>query len=156
MDFIVNNYGTILAAIGTLCSAVIAITSMVKALHSEKRVKAELMNVVSHVQTELNQMGDTVTITRQGIVQAFKDAVVTKDIKVSINNQVKKILDEELTKFQEVINKSETRKTQMVYWAIKVLSYTAAYDKLTVEQKTEIDELLAMIADDEKLIDTLE
>ena len=38
----------------------------------------------------------------------------------------------------------------MVYWAIKVLSYTAAYDKLTVEQKTEIDELLAMIADDEK------
>lgn len=156
MDFIVNNYGTILAAIGTLCSAVIAITSMVKALHSEKRVKAELMNVVSHVQTELNQMGDTVTITRQGIVQAFKDAVVTKDIKVSINNQVKKILDEELAKFQEVINKSETRKTQMVYWAIKVLSYTAAYDKLTVEQKTEIDELLAMIADDEKLIDTLE
>ena len=97
MDFIVNNYGTILAAIGTLCSAVIAITSMVKALHSEKRVKAELMNVVSHVQTELNQMGDTVTITRQGIVQAFKDAVVTKDIKVSINNQVKKILDEELS-----------------------------------------------------------
>lgn len=156
MDFIVNNYGTILAAIGTLCSAVIAITSMVKALHSEKRVKSELMNVVSHVQNELNQMGDTVTITRQGIVQAFKDAVVTKDIKVSINNQVKKILDEELAKFQEVINKSETRKTQMVYWAIKVLSYTAAYDKLTVEQKTEIDELLAMIADDEKLIDTLE
>ena len=50
MDFIVKNHGTILAAIGTLCSAGNRYYFYGESATQRKRVKAELMNVVSHVQ----------------------------------------------------------------------------------------------------------
>jgi len=100
-------------------------------------------------------LDNKVAVTRAGIVQGFKDAVVTKDVKVSINSQVKKLLDESKVELIAIVKKSEEKKTQLTYWALKILRYTAAFDKLTVEQQSELEEVMALIAEDEQIVDTL-
>lgn len=144
MDVIADNLGVIFAAITAICGAVVSIFSFLKALKSEKRTKAEL-----------TRTNTDVVITREGIVQAFKSAVVTKDLKISINGQVENILGEWADKILAIIAKNEERRTKMIYWVLKILDYTAASDKLTTEQRSEINELLAMIADEEQIVDTL-
>ena len=143
MDFLAQHATAIFAAIGSVCAAIISVTSFVKALKSEKRTI-----------NELSETKKDVKVTREGIVQAFKDSVVTKDLKVSINSQVKRILQDELDKFQKMLAKSEERRTKMTYWCLKILDWTAASGKLTTEQRAEVDELLAMIADEEQIVDT--
>ena len=143
MDILEQYMPQILTAISSLTSVLISVTSLIKSLQSEKRVIQDLLKAKDDVQ-----------ITRDGIVKAFKNAVVTKDLKVSINNQVKEILAEQYAEFQRKLDKSEARKTKMTYWALKVLSYTAAADKITFEQRAEIDEMLAEIADEEQIVDT--
>ena len=69
MEFIADNMETILLVIGQITAAVVAIVSLIKALRSEVRAKAEVGALKSDV-----------AITRAGIVQAFKEAVVTKDV----------------------------------------------------------------------------
>ena len=143
MDFLVEHMGAILTAIIAASGAIISTTSFIKSLKSEKRTAFEIASTKKDVK-----------ITREGIVQAFKDSVVTKDVKVSVNNQVAKILDEKFEKFEKAINKSEERKTKMTYWCLKILEYTAASGKLTPEQKEEVKELMAMIAEEEQIVDT--
>lgn len=154
MDFVVNNMADIMSIIGQLVALSIAVASILKALKSELRVKHEMESLATMVADKLKAANRDIEITRAGIVQGFKDAVVTKDVKVSINTQVKKVLEEELEKVRLMVQKSEERRTQMMYWALKIMRYTAASNKLTTEQQTEIDELMALIADDEKIIDT--
>lgn len=144
MEFIADNMETILLVIGQITAAVVAIVSLIKALRSEVRAKAEVGALKSDV-----------AITRAGIVQAFKEAVVTKDVKVSINKQVEQVLDKKLAVFTEIVKKSEERRTKMVYWSLRIMSWTAAANKLTTEQKTELDELMALIAEEEQIVDTL-
>ena len=143
MDFLTQYAAAILAAIGSGSAALISITSFIKALKSERRAYQEL-----------SKNKRDIKITREGIVQAFKDAVVTKDLKISINKEVKKILQEEYEKMMALVTRAEERRTKMAYWCLKILNWTAASNKLTTEQKSEIDELLAMIADEEQIVDT--
>ena len=146
MDFL-TEHATALFPYTTLfrsiCAAIISIVSFMKSLKSEKRTKIEL-----------HKTNTDMKITREGIVQAFKDAVITKDVKVSVNSQVKKVLEDELLKMQKMILKAEERRTKMVYWCLKILDWTAAAGKLTNDQRAEVDELLALIADEEQIVDT--
>lgn len=143
MDFLTQHMAAIFATIGSVSAALISITSFVKALKSERRTHQEL-----------SKSKKDIKVTREGIVQAFKDAVVTKDLKVSINKEVKKILREECEKMMALVTRAEERRTKMTYWCLKILDWTAASNKLTTEQKAEIDELMAMIADEEQIVDT--
>lgn len=155
MDFIMQYGDKILVIIGSITSAVVAITSFIKALKSENRVTTTVNTVVDGMRAEMKKLDERVTVTRQGIVQGFKDAVVTKDVKVSINNQVKLILEDFKKDILAEVKRQNQERTQMTYWALKILRYTAAYDKLTVEQQTELDEVMALIAEDEKIVDTI-
>lgn len=154
MEFIVEYGDKILVIIGTIASAVVAITSFVKALKSETRVTTTVNEIIDSVRSEMKMLDNKVAVTRQGIVQGFKDAVVTKDVKVSINNQVKTVLEDFKTEILAEVKRQNQERTQMTYWALKILRYTAAYDKLTVEQQSELDEVMALIAEDEKIVDT--
>lgn len=145
MEFIVEHYEIIVTAITSLASVGVAITSLVKALKSETRTK----KVVAGLETQ-------VAITREGIVEAFKKAVVTKDVKVSINKQVEKVLTERLDKFEAVIENRDEARTRLVYWALKILANTAAVNKLSPEQLTELDELLLRISKEDQIVDTSE
>jgi len=155
MELITEYYAQILEIIGKITVAIVAITAFIKSLQSEKRAITTVNTVVDGVKNEMAALDNKVTVTRAGIVQGFKDAVITKDLKVSINSQVKKILDENKTEMLDIVTKSEERRTNMVYWALKILRYTAAFDKLTVEQQSELEETMALIAEDEKIVDTI-
>lgn len=155
MDYLAENMTAIFTVITSICGAVIAITSFLKAMKSEKRTRLQLSQTEEDLRRSLDKNTQDVIITREGIVQGFKDAIVTKDLKISINKQVEKVLNEGLTKIAELIAKHEAYRTKVAYWNLRILEYTAASDKLTTEQKSEIYELLAMIADEEQIVDTL-
>lgn len=144
MEWILANYEKIVAVIIQVISLVVATTSFIKVLSSEKRTVSKL-----------SKFENDVAITRAGIVQAFKESIVTKDVKVSVNNQVKKVLHEELEILKKEIRNSEERRTKMNFWVLKILSWTAAANKLTLEQQTDINELLALIAEEEQIVETL-
>lgn len=144
MEWVANNYEAILSIITAVIGAVVAVTAFIKALKSETRVTNQMAAL----------KGD-VTITRAGVVQAFKDAVVPKELKVSINKQVRQIISEEMAKVLEVVRKSEERRTKMNYWVLRILSWTAASNKLTVEEQSEVNELLALIAEEDQIVETL-
>lgn len=143
MDFLTQYLAAISAAITAAAGAIISIVSFVKSIKSERRTISELAASKKDIK-----------ITREGIVQAFKDSVVTKDLKVSVNKEVRKILGEELEKMRETVAKSEERRTKMVYWCLQILDWTAAANKMTPEQHAEIKELLAEIAEEEQIVDT--
>lgn len=144
MEWVANNYEAILSIITAVIGAVVAVTAFIKALKSETRVTNQMAAL----------KGD-VAITRAGVVQAFKDAVVPKELKVSINKQVRQIISEEMAKVLEVVRKSEERRTKMNYWVLRILSWTAASNKLTVEEQSEVNELLALIAEEDQIVETL-
>ena len=144
MEYLAEHMAQILAIVTAVTSLLITITTFIKVLKSEARTTGRLSN-----------FAEDVKVTRAGIVQGFKDAVVTKDLKVSINKQVEKILDARLDEFLKKITKSEEIRTKMAYWNLKILAWTAAYNKLTNEEKAEISELMALIAEEEQIVETL-
>jgi len=155
MDFIIE-YGEQIAQWLTSVSAfIVSVTMFVKSLKSETRVFENLKAFKDTIAAELTAMDTKVNITRAGIVQGFKEAVVTKDVKVSVNKQVEKIINEKMDALISVIVKNEEKRTKMTYWALKIIRNTAAADKLTVEQQSEVDEVMAMIKEDETIIDTI-
>ena len=149
MDYLVEHINSIVAFIAAILGTVttggtiVSVLSFIKALKTEKTIK-----------NSLEATNQAVKVTREGIVQAFKDAVVTKDVKVSINKQVTEILNTRLDSFEKSIVESEAKRTNMVYWCLKILHYTAANNQLTPAQQAEIVELLANIAEEEQIVDT--
>ena len=143
MDFIFENAAMIATIVTAVCGALVSIVGFVKSLKSEKRTITDLDNTKTEIE-----------ISREGIFQALKDAVVTKDVKVSVNKQVAAILDERLNKIDKLLAESEAKRTEMTYWCLKILHYTAANNQLTSSQQDEINELLANIAEDEQIVDT--
>lgn len=149
MDFLVENVSSLIAIITSICGTttiggiILGIISFVKASKTEKRIAESL-----------EKTNQSVKITREGIVQAFKDAIVPKDIKVSLNEQVVDVLDKGLDKFMKIVSNGETERTRMMYWCLRIFSYTAAYNKLTAAEQEEIKELLANIAEEERIVDT--
>ena len=142
-EFILENIAQILTAVIAICGSIISVTSFIKALRSENRTT-----------TALNQNAQDIQITREGIVQAFKEATITKDLKVSVNTEVQRILEDNKNQTISIIRNNEAKRTKMMYWVLKILEYTAASNKLTKEEKAEIAETLSLIAEDEKIVDT--
>lgn len=155
MDLFAEYYPQILNIVTQVTMAIVAITAFVKSLKSEKRVVGQLMQAATNMSDWRKELENKVTITRAGIVQGFKEAVVTKDIKVSINTQVQKILDEKLNAFMNEVKRREEQRTQLTYWTLKVLRHTAAFNALTTEQQSELDEVMALIAEEDKIVDTI-
>lgn len=148
---------TILVALSMATPTILAITTFIKSLKGEKRVKQEMTTfwntLVDETSERYRELSQATKITREGIVQAFKDTVITKDLKVSINTQVRKILADGLDEFKLEIARREAQRTRLTYWAVRILAWTAAAGKLTPEQQSEVNELLALIAEDERVVD---
>lgn len=155
MDIIVEYGEQIVQWLASISALIVSITMFVKALKSENRVTDAFNIFKKSVATDVSTLDSKIAITRAGIVQGFKEAVVTKDVKVSVNSQVKKIIDEKMQEFLAIIKKGEESRTKLTYWTLKILRYTAASDKLTTEQQSEVDEVMALIAEDETIIDTI-
>jgi|LGOV01.1.fsa_nt_gb hypothetical protein len=135
-EIIVQNLAAILAAITGICGAIISIVAFGLSLKSQKKTRGD------------------VAITRQGIVEGFKNAVVPTNVQVSLNRQVEKMLSEFRTEMIGAIKIEQDTRTKMTYWLLHILAETVSYNKLSKAQKGEIAQLLALVTDDERQLDT--
>lgn len=136
-------YGpSILAAIVSAGGAITAVCATIKLFKSEKRIKAENA-----------QMQEDVKITREGIVEAFKKSKIPTELRLSISKQVDEKLEAWAEKFLIMFKEHEELRTKLAVANTQILAFTAAFNKLSPEEQTEINELIKQITDGDKVIE---
>lgn len=138
-----SKYGEeILSVIIQLAGYIVTIISFIRMLKSEKRVKSFMV-----------QSQQDILITREGIVEAFKTAKINPEIKISIAKQVDAKLSEWKQEFMSMYKKSEESRTKLTLFVAKIMSNTAAYNKLSNEEKEEGNRLMKEIVEDDGLVE---
>lgn len=136
-------YGpSILACVVAAAGAVTSLTSLIKSLRSEKR-----MNISKE------QMQEDIKITQQGIVEAFKKSKIGSEWKVSVSNQIDKKLEAWSTQFIAILNEHEELRTKLAVANTQILAYTAAFNKLSEEEKKKIQDLVSEITENDTTIE---
>lgn len=146
LDFLAKYGPDILAGVIAVCGAVTSVCAVVKMWKSEKRIKATM-------KTNEEQTREDIAITREGIVQAFKQAKIPTDIKVDISKQVYKILNEFEEKMLEMFREQEQIRTGLVLFCTKIMANTAAYNKLTDTEKEALEQLMKQINEQDKIVE---
>lgn len=145
LEFITNYGADILAGIVAVAGAVTSVCAVVKMWKSEKRIK----------KTE-EEMKEDVAITREGIVNAFKQAKIPNELKIDISNKVDKVLTDFENKVLEMFREQEQIRTALVLFCTKIMANTAAYNKLTETEKEALEELMKQISEQDKIVDVEE
>lgn len=128
MQEFINNYGAIIISVVTFIGALAtAIATMRNGIMANKKI------------TKLN---NDIQITQNGIVEAFKKAKISPELKLSISSKVDTILNEWANKSLKLIQDNEELRTKLAVANTKILSYTAAFNKLSDEEKAEINSLI--------------
>lgn len=136
-------YGpSILAAIVAAGGAITSVCATIKLFKSEKRIKAENA-----------QMQEDVKITREGIVEAFKKSKIPTELRLSISKQVDEKLEAWAEKFLIMFKEHEELRTKLAVANTQILAFTAAFNKLSPEEQTKINELIKQITDGDKVIE---
>lgn len=132
IEWLEANAPGILAVVMTLCGNITSISTLIKSL-----------NFITTIKSELNGLRKDIQVTREGVVEAFKEAVIPGEIKIEISKQVNKILSDAMQEFKEIlVNNQETMAKMMVYM-LKIMKNTAAYNKLTDEEKSLLNTLIS-------------
>ena len=131
-----QNYGAdILAIIIALGSMAAAVTQIVKAHNLNKQNRQDIQ------------------ITREGIVNAFKQAKIPSELKIEISNQVDKKLTDFTNKVITIIKEKEELRDQATLMILKILDYTAASNKLSEEEKAKVEDIKKLISNEDKTVD---
>ena len=138
-----SKYGEeILSVIIQLAGYVVTIIAFIRMLKSEKRTKSFMV-----------QSKQDILITREGIVEAFKTAKINPEIKISIAKQVDAKLSEWKQEFMTMYKKNEESRTKLMLYVAKIMSNTAAYNKLSDDEKEEGNRLMKEIVEDDGLVE---
>ena len=136
-------YGTsILAAIVAAGGAITSVCATIKMFKTAKRVKA------SEAQNK-----EDVKITREGIVEAFKKSKIPTELRLSISKQVDEKLEAWAEKFLIMFKEHEELRTKLAVANTQILAFTAAFNKRSPEEQTEINDLIKQITDGDKVIE---
>lgn len=128
MQEFINNYGAIIISIITFIGALAtAIATMRNGIVANKKI---------------SKLNNDIQITQNGIVEAFKKAKISPELKLSISSKVDTILNEWANKSLKLIQDNEELRTKLAVANTKILSYTAAFNKLSNEEKAEINSLI--------------
>ena len=129
------------AAIGILCSVVIGLCGAVAAVAS--MIKAIKTGKISTAQ--YNELKDQIGITQQGIVEAFKQVKFPTTSKVDLSKKFDAKFEELGNKLYNKLVHQDEAKTRLMIFMAKILSNTAAYNKLTDDEKAELASLLTVV-----------
>ena len=124
---------------GSLASAIVALCNVFKI---NKKVNKETKTVDEKIQ-----------ITQDGIVKAFQTAKLPNEIKLSLMTQVKDVLTEARDKIIEEVKKNEQLRTNMMMLILKILNFTAASNKLTEDEKKQIEDMIKLISNEDSTIE---
>lgn len=83
-----------------------------------------------------------IEITQEGIVKAFQTTKFPQTWKIDVSSKIDTAIKDGLESIKNEISKNEADRTRLMLYIAKVLSYTAAYDKLSDVEKTELSILL--------------
>ena len=134
-----QNYGAdILALIVALGSMAACIAQVVKARNLDKETR------------------EAIQITREGVVQAFQKAKIPTEWKIDVSKQIDKKLQAFADKLISIVKEHEEVRDLATLSILKILDYTAASNKLTAEEKAQIEEIKAKISESDKTVDISE
>lgn len=142
LDFITQYGADILAALIASAGTVTSVCAVIKMWKSEKRLK----------KTE-EQTKEDIAITREGIVQAFKQAKIPNELKLDISNKVMQVLTDFENRVLEMFREQEQIRTALVLFCTKIMANTAAYNKLTETEKEALEQLMKQISEQDKTVD---
>lgn len=117
-----------------ICGAVAALASMFKAVKTGKVSTAQY--------TELNEK---IGVTQQGIVEAFKQVKFPTTWKVDLSKKLDVKFDELTNRLYNKLIHQDEAKTRLIIFMAKIMSNTAAYNKLTDDEKAELTSLLTIV-----------
>lgn len=96
---------------------------------------------------DCNELDNKVQMTREGFVKAFQETKFPTNFKIDLSNKVDKVLTENFAKFKaETLGYIEDYRKLLIFVS-KILYNTAAYNKLTDEEKAELDNLIVAHTD---------
>lgn len=97
------------------------------------------------VNTQIDKLKEDVEVTREGIVQAFTKAQFPTQWKVDLSTQVNNVLVRYLNELTLTITEREGENLRLMQYIAYILKNTTSYNKLTDEEKVELDALLQKI-----------
>lgn len=145
LEFFAQHGPAILAGMTAIGSLVASITGLVKVFKTNQKINAEQ----AKTQTEIQ-------ITREGIIEAFKAAKIPNEWKVTVSKQVEAYLTKFRDEFITMFKENEQTRDLIMISILKILNFTAASNKLTEDEKKQIDDLIKQISDEDNTIDITE
>lgn len=142
LEFLAQYGPYILAGLTAAGSAAVAVKALV-----------ECGKAIKNVKTEQTKTKEDIQITQEGIIEAFKTAKLPEEVRVNITNQVKTYLTNFRDEFIEMYKENEKLRNAMMVSILKILNFTAASNKLTEEEKQQINKLIEQLGLEEVTID---
>lgn len=141
-----SQYGVEISALITGVSGLLAsIFGLVKVFKNGKQI------------SENNEVTkQEIQVTREGIVEAFKEAKIPNEWKISVSNQVNTILTNFRDELITTIKENEKLRNKLMILTVKILSFTAASNKLTEDEKAQLNDLIKEISEEDSTIDITE
>ena len=137
-----EQYGASIVAIA------IAIAGMITAIFNFKKA-AELNK---QIKINADAARQDVAVTRQGVIDAFKAAKIPTEWKIDVSNKINTALNNFRDEMITLIKSNQAFVNDVLLMAIKILSFTAASDKLSEEDKAKLQELIQLIDESDKTI----
>lgn len=81
-------------------------------------------------------------ITKQGIVDGFKEVIIPKDLRINLSNKVKPSVKEAIGEYMEPITKAYQKLEAQNYLMLKIMSKFTHAEQLTEDEQTKLRELL--------------
>lgn len=132
----------------SIVSILIAIASMITAVFNFK--KAVELN--KQIKINADAAKQDVAITRQGVIDAFKAAKIPTEWKIDVSNKINTALNSFRDEMITLIKSNQAFENDVLLMAVKILSFTAASDKLSEEDKAKLQELIQLIDESDKTI----
>lgn len=142
LEFLSSHSVEITAIITALGGAIGAIVSLIQVFKNNRKINKN---------NELTKQD--IKITREGIVEAFKSAKIPNEWKISVSTQVNKMLVSFRDEFIKLYKENAEMSNKLLAISAKVLSFTAASDKLTADEKKQLQDLILLLNKEDYTID---
>lgn len=119
----------------------VSIYNITKIFKMGKKVDENVMNTQQSIQ-----------ITQQGIIEAFKTAKIPTEWKIDVSNKIDSTLSAWKQDMLSEFSAKQAQTNAMLLLALTILDNTAASGKLTDEQRAQLNELVQQVNEDDKTV----